>query len=99
MDTSHTILEFIKVQFIGAWHRSFDADKAIYTPNDPNKKEGLLLVVCEEGAGIITYEFVLALNHTERVLQQVWVNWVENLIHIPAICRKSFDKVITKCDG
>jgi hypothetical protein len=44
MDTSHTILEFIKVQFIGVWHRAFDADKAIYTPNDPNKKKGYFLL-------------------------------------------------------
>jgi hypothetical protein len=99
MDTPHTILEFIKVQFIGAWHRAFDADKAIYTPNDPNKKEGILFVVCEEGAGIITYEFLLKVQRTEKASVQVWVNWAENLIHIPAICRKSFDKDITKCDG
>ncbi len=103
MDTSHTILEFIKVQFIGPWHRSFDADKAIYTPifnpTQPNKNEGMLLVVCEEAAGLITYEFFLALKHTERDLLQVWVNWAENLIHIPAICKKSADKDITKCEG
>ena len=100
MDTSHTVLEFIKVQFRGIWHRAFDADKAIYTPNDPKKKPGLLLVVCNELAGIITYEFLIPpANPKERESSQVWVNWAENLIHIPAICRKSVDTDVAKCEG
>jgi len=98
MDTQHTILEFIKVQFRGIWHRSFDASKAIYIPNDPNKKLGVLLVVCNELAGIITYEFVIPVtNPKERASTQVWVNWAENLIHIPAICKKSAQEDIAKC--
>ncbi len=100
MDTQHTVLEFIKVQFRGIWHRSFDAEKVIYTPNDPKQKQGLLLVVCKELAGIVTYEFLIPkTSPNEKEQLQVWVNWAENLIHIPAICRKSFDTDIAKCEG
>lgn len=98
MDTQHTILEFIKVQFRGVWNRAFDAEKAIYTPRDPNKKEGILFVVCNELAGVITYEFLIPVTSpNEKEVLQVWVNWAENLIHIPAICVKSAKGDATKC--
>ena len=97
MNTPHTVLQFIKTQFIGSWRRSFDIDKAIYSAGEGAKEE-IILVVCREGAGLMTYEFVLDFsNPLNRETLQVWIKWGENLIHIPAICKKSSDKDITKC--
>jgi hypothetical protein len=86
--SSHSVLEFKHIQFLGDWLR-FSAVSAIqYTA----VKKNTLLVVIEEPTGsLVTYRFTLDRD------QEVWV--VEDVVHIPAQCVKSTPGDKTTCAG
>lgn len=85
---SHTVLVFVKLQFLGQWSR-FSAAQAI---SYQVAKAGQLLVVTEdENAAKTTYWFRLNEGH------EVWV--IEDVVHIPALCQKSAPGDQARCRG
>ncbi len=85
---SHTVLVFVKLQFLGQWSRFSGTDAVAYNAAKPGQ---LLVVTEDESAAKTTYWFRLAAGH------EVWV--VEDVVHIPAICLKSAPGDQTRCRG
>jgi hypothetical protein len=86
---SHTVLEFVHVQFLGDWTRWSGTQMIGYTSN----REAINLMVVVEDAQAVktTYWF--------RVGRQLDV-WIDrNVIHIPAICVRSAAGNRTRCRG
>jgi hypothetical protein len=86
---SHTVLVFVKLQFLGQWTRwSSSSDFIGYTSG----KAAQLLVVTEDtSAAKTTYWFKLAPGH------DVWVD--DDVVHIPALCLKSAGGDQSRCRG
>jgi len=85
---SHTVLVFVKMQFLGQWSRFSGAQQIAYNV----EKTGQLMVVTEdENAAKTTYWFRLERGH------EVWA--VEDVVHIPAICIKSAPGDQIRCRG
>lgn len=86
---SHTVLVFVKLQFLQQWSRFNGAEGITYTVAS---KAGELLVVTEdENAAKTTYWFILNEGH------EVWV--IDDVAHIPALCVKSEKGDEAKCRG
>jgi hypothetical protein len=86
---SHTVLVFVKLQFLEQWSRFNGAEGITYTVAS---KAGELLVVTEDqNSAKTTYEFILQEGH------EVWV--IDDVAHIPALCAKSAKGDETKCRG
>ena len=90
MATQYQVIQFVVVQFLGDWKRSFSADAGVvYQALAPANQ---LLVVKETGQGVATtYEFVLHAGAE--------VNIIEEDIHIPALCVKQEQGNAVKCKG
>ena len=79
MSKGLSVLEFTKIQFLGNWKRAVEASYANYIAED--EKGSTLSVVWQGETGIeVTYDFTI------KCKDQVWVNWAENIVHIPALC-------------
>jgi hypothetical protein len=85
---SHTVLVFVKLQFLGQWTRWSGTQFIGYTSG---KSAQLMVVTEDESAAKTTYWFKLNPEH------DVWVE--EDVVHIPAICAKSAQGDQTKCRG
>jgi hypothetical protein len=86
---SHTVLVYVKLQFLGQWSRFSGAAQIVY---QVAAKAGQLLVVTEdENSAKTTYWFNLLSGH------EVWV--IEDEVHIPALCVRSAEGDQTKCRG
>jgi hypothetical protein len=85
---SHTVLVFVKLQFLGQWTRWGGTLFIEYTSG----KVAQLLVVAEgESAAMTTNRFKLNPDH------DVWVE--EDVVHIPVICLKSAPGDQARCRG
>lgn len=85
---SHTVLVFVKLQFLGQWSRFSGPDMVAYQTAKPGQ---MVVVTEDENAAKTTYWFNLAAGH------EVWVD--EDVVHIPAICLKSAPGDQTRCRG
>ena len=85
---SHTVLVFVKLQFLGVWTRWSGTQMIGYTSG---RGAQLMVVTEDQDATKTTYWFKLNPEH------DVWVE--ENVVHIPAICVKSARGDETKCRG
>jgi hypothetical protein len=85
---SHTVLVFVKMQFLGQWSRFSGTQQIAY---DVQKVGQLMVVTEDENAAKTTYWFKLDRGH------EVWV--VEDVVHIPAICIKSAPGDQIRCRG
>ena len=86
---SHTVLVFVKLQFVQQWTRTNGAEGITYTV--AAKSGGLLVVTEDQNSAKMTYEFVLQEGH------EVWV--IDDVVHVPAICVKSAKGDVTECRG
>ena len=85
---SHTVLVFVKMQFLGQWSRFALTLGIGYQVT----RAGQLLVVTEdENAAKTTYWFRLSDGH------EVWVT--DEVVHIPAVCVKSAPGDQVRCRG
>ena len=85
---SHTVLVFVKMQFLGQWSRLSLTNEIGY---DVMKAGQLLVVTEDENAAKTTYWFKLDTGH------EVWVQ--KNVVHIPTICIKSAPGDVIRCRG
>jgi hypothetical protein len=85
---SHTVLVFVKMQFLGQWARFSLTQQIGY---DVTKAGQLMVVTEDENAAKTTYWFKLDRGH------EVWV--IEDVVHIPAICIKSAPGDQIRCRG
>lgn len=82
MKGAYTVLQFTKIKFINKWARlGSNSTKTEYIPSaSKNDKEINLKVLWESETGdLYTYSFIVPNDR-----EQVWVNWAENIVHIPA---------------
>jgi hypothetical protein len=85
---SHTVLVFVKLQFLGQWTRWSGIQFIGYTSG---KAAQLLVVTEDESAAKTTFWFKLDPAH------DVWVE--EDVVHVPAICLKSAPGDQARCRG
>jgi len=86
---SHTVLVFVKLQFLQQWSRFNGAEGITYSVTS---KSGELLVVTEdENSAKTTYWFLLEQGH------EVWV--IDDVVHVPAVCVRSEPGDDAKCRG
>jgi hypothetical protein len=86
---SHTVLVFVKLQFLQQWSRFSGAEGITYTVT--GKASELLVVTEDENAVKTTYWFILNEGH------EVWV--IDDVAHIPALCVKSAKGDQARCRG